>query len=69
MTGEADLRTPMPESEELYQALKLRKVETVLVRIPGAYHNIAARPSNLIAKVAHVLEWFKRHDPARADSE
>ena len=65
LTGESDHRTPMPESEELYQALKLRKVETALVRIPGASHNITARPSNLIAKVAHVLEWFERHDPAK----
>ncbi len=67
MTGEADLRTPIPESEEFYQALKLRKVDTALVRIPGAYHDITARPSNLIAKVAHVLEWFRRHDPAQED--
>ena len=59
--GELDYRTPISESEQYYQALKLRKIETVLVRIPGASHNIAARPSNLIAKVAHVLKWFDSH--------
>ena len=26
---------------------------------PGASHGIAARPSNLISKVAHVLKWFE----------
>jgi len=59
--GELDYRTPISESEQYYQALKLRKVEAVLVRIPGSSHNIAARPSNLIAKVAHVLKWFDSH--------
>lgn len=62
LTGEADYRTPMSESEQYYQALKLNGVETVLVRIPGAPHNIARRPSNLVAKVAYVLGWFGRHE-------
>ena len=34
ITGQADHRTPMSESEQYYQALKLRKIETVLVRVP-----------------------------------
>ena len=62
LTGEQDWRTPMWESEQYYQALKLRGVETALVRIPGASHSIAARPSQLLAKVSAVLEWFKRHN-------
>ncbi|MFQ5739520.1 MAG: prolyl oligopeptidase family serine peptidase [Acidobacteriota bacterium] len=61
LTGEADYRTPISESEQFYQALKLRKVETVLVRIPAASHGITRRPSNLIAKVAHILKWFEGH--------
>lgn len=61
LTGEQDWRTPMWESEQYYQALKLRGVETALVRIPGASHSIAARPSQLLAKVSAVLEWFDRH--------
>jgi acylaminoacyl-peptidase len=61
LTGEADYRTPMSESEQFYQALKLRKVDAALVRIPGASHGIAARPSNLVAKVAHILKWFENH--------
>jgi len=61
LTGEADQRTPMSESEQFYQALKLRGVDTMLVRIPGASHNIAARPSQMIAKAACVLRWFDGH--------
>lgn len=61
LTGEADHRTPMPESEQYYQALKLLKVDTALARIPGASHGIANRPSNLIAKVAHILKWFEMY--------
>ena len=73
LTGEEDFRTPMSESEQYYQALKLRDIDTVLVRIPGASHGIAARPSNLVAKVLHVLEWFERHggrahEPGEADN-
>lgn len=61
LTGEADHRTPMSESEQLYQALKLRKIDTALVRVPGAAHDIAARPSHQIAQVAYMLEWFETH--------
>ena len=44
LTGEADYRTPIAESEQYYQALKLRKVDTVMVRIPEASHGMTARP-------------------------
>ena len=62
LTGEADYRTPMSESEQYYQALKLNKVDTALIRVPGASHGIAARPSQLIAKVDNILAWFARYD-------
>ena len=61
LTGESDYRTPMSESEQYYQALKLRKIDTALVRIPDASHGIVARPSNLIAKVQHILKWFETY--------
>ena len=60
LVGMDDLRTPPSEAKQLYHALKLRKVETVLVEIPEASHGIAARPSNLITKVAHTLAWFEK---------
>ena len=61
ITGEVDHRTPMSESEQLYQALKLRKIDAALVRVPGASHDIAARPSHLIAQMAYVLQWFETY--------
>ena len=61
LTGEEDLRTPIAESEQFYEALKLRKVDTALVRIQEASHGIDIRPSNLIAKVAYVLAWFEKY--------
>ena len=61
LTGEEDHRTPMSESEQLYQALKLRNVDSVLVRIPGASHDISGRPSRMMVKVACVLKWFESH--------
>jgi acylaminoacyl-peptidase len=60
--GEADYRTPIEESEQYYQALKLRKIDTVMVRIPEASHGgMVARPSNLIAKVDNILAWFGKY--------
>jgi acylaminoacyl-peptidase len=61
LTGESDLRTPMAETEQYYQALKLRGVDTAMVRIPGASHSIAKRPSQLLAKAAAILAWFERY--------
>ncbi len=61
LTGEEDYRTPIAESEQFYAALKLQKVETAMVRIPGASHGIANKPSNLLAKVASVLTWFEKY--------
>ena len=61
MVGMNDLRTPPTEAKQLYHALKLRKVETVLVEIPEAGHGIADRPSNLISKIAHTLAWLDKY--------
>ena len=67
ITGEEDYRTPISESEQFYQALKLRKVDTMLVRIPGSSHAIVARPSNMMRKVAHILKWFETHRKSTKD--
>lgn len=61
LTGEEDYRTPIAESEQYYAALKLNGVESAMLRIPGASHGIAARPSNLMAKVANILAWFQKY--------
>ena len=63
ITGEEDWRTPITEAEQYYAALKLRKVEAVLVRVPGEPHGIARRPSHQIAKALYPLDWFEKHRP------
>ena len=64
MVGEEDYRTPAWEAEQFYTALKLKGVDTALIRVPGAPHLIAGRPSRLIAKTDNILGWFKKYDPA-----
>ena len=61
LTGEADYRTPMPESEQYYQALQLRDVPSALVRIPDSSHSLSNRPTQLMSKVAHILAWFDQY--------
>jgi acylaminoacyl-peptidase len=61
MTGEEDYRTPISESEQYYTALKLLKVESVLVRVPGEPHGITRRPSHHAAKISYIINWFDQH--------
>lgn len=61
LTGEVDYRTPMSETEQYYQALRLRQIESAMVRIPGASHGIASRPSHLIQKVGNIVAWFEKY--------
>ena len=61
MTGELDYRTPISEAEQFYQVLKLRKVDTLLVRVPEASHELVGRPSQLIAKTDHIVAWFEKY--------
>ena len=69
LTGEADHRTPIAETEQYYQALKLRGVDAAMVRVPGATHNITTRPTNLIGRVANVLAWFEKYRNSDAGKE
>ncbi len=45
LTGESDFRTPIPESEQFYTALKLRKVDAAMVRIPGPHTVLPPGPA------------------------
>jgi len=62
VVGEQDLRTPPAEAEQYYNALQLLGVPSALVRVPGAFHDIAARPSHSAAKSLAILAWFARYD-------
>src|SRR5712672_2155941 len=58
MTGESDYRTPMSDSEQYYQALKMLGVENVLIRVPDEPHGIQVHPSHHLSKVATIIAWF-----------
>ena len=60
MTGEADLRTPIRQSEEFYRALKMLKKDTLLVRMPDEYHGWR-RPSHQLAQQLYLLAWFEKY--------
>ena len=60
MTGEADLRTPIGQSEEYYRALKMLKKDTLLVRMPEEYHGWR-RPSHRLLQQLYLRAWFEKY--------
>ena len=61
MTGELDLRTPMGQTEEYYQALRQLGVPTALIRFNGEYHGTGSKPSNFMRTQLYLLKWFDEH--------
>jgi dipeptidyl aminopeptidase/acylaminoacyl peptidase len=61
MTGTADLRTPISQTEEYYRALKmLRKADTLMVRMPDEYHGWR-RPTHRLLQQLYLMAWFEKH--------
>jgi dipeptidyl aminopeptidase/acylaminoacyl peptidase len=60
MTGEKDLRTPISQTEEFYEALKLRKVPTAMIRFNEEWHGTSSRPSNYLRTQLYLKSWFER---------
>jgi dipeptidyl aminopeptidase/acylaminoacyl peptidase len=61
MTGELDLRTPMPQTEEYYAALKILKVPVVMLRFNGEYHGTSSKPSNFLRTQLYMMSWYQKH--------
>ena len=61
MTGELDLRTPIPQTEEYYSALKMLKVPVVMLRFNGEYHGTSSKPSNFLRTQLYMLSWYQKH--------
>jgi dipeptidyl aminopeptidase/acylaminoacyl peptidase len=66
MTGDLDLRTPMPQTEEYFAALKQRGVPTALLRFAGEYHGTGSKPSNWMRTQLYMMSWYERHGARRA---
>ncbi|HEU4995690.1 MAG TPA: S9 family peptidase [Gemmatimonadaceae bacterium] len=60
MTGELDMRTPMPQTEEFYAALKMRGIPTALLRFEGEYHGTSSKPSNWVRTQLYMMSWYNR---------
>lgn len=60
MTGVLDLRTPMPQTEEYYMALKMEGVPTAMIRFNNEWHGTSSTPSNFLRTQLYHREWFKR---------
>ena len=63
MTGVLDLRTPISQTEEFYQALKTRRVPTAMVRFNEEYHGTTSKPSNFLRTQLYLRSWFDRWGP------
>ncbi len=61
MTGNLDMRTPMPQSEEYYAALKMRGIPTKLLRFEGEWHGTESIPSNWMRTMLYMMSWFKQY--------
>ena len=58
--GEADLRVPIAQAEELYTTLQKRKVPTRFVRYPGEYHG-GWSPWNTVHRYHQEMNWWKQY--------
>src|ERR1700723_1718305 len=56
-----DRRTPIPQSEEFYQALKYRGVPAAMLRFDQEYHGTGSKPSNWMRTQLYMMSWFARY--------
>lgn len=59
MGGKEDWNVPIMNSEQLYQALKRRGIDTELVVYPGEFHGFR-RPSFIRDRYERYLDWYDR---------
>lgn len=60
MTGELDRRTPIPQSEEYFSALRMRGIPAALLRFEGEYHGTGSRPSNFMRTQLYMMSWYRK---------
>jgi dipeptidyl aminopeptidase/acylaminoacyl peptidase len=59
--GEADYRTPPAAGgEQMFRALKFRKIPTVMVRFPNESHELSrsGQPWHRVERLQHIVGWF-----------
>ena len=61
MTGILDLRTPIPQIEEYYRALKMHGTPTAMIRMNNEYHGTSSTPSNFLRTQLYLRSWFDKY--------
>lgn len=61
MTGVNDLRTPMPQTEQFYSALRYLKVPAAMIRFNDEWHGTTSKPSNFMRTNLYLRYWFEKH--------
>ena len=69
MTGVKDLRTPISQAEQFYQALKAQNKPAAMIRINDEWHGTSRKPSNFIRTQLYLLKWFERWGSHRTMTE
>ncbi len=62
MAGDKDFNVPLQNSEQMYQALRSRSIDTGLIIYPGQFHGLT-RPSFLKDRMERWLAWYDNHLP------
>ena len=60
LAGDKDFNVPLLNSEQMYQALKSRGIDTELIIYPDQYHGLT-RPSFLRDRYQRYLDWYGKH--------
>ncbi|HKP38249.1 MAG TPA: S9 family peptidase [Pyrinomonadaceae bacterium] len=61
--GEADWRTPTyAGGEEMFRALKYRRIPTVMIRFPNETHELSrsGQPWHRVERLQHIVGWFDK---------
>jgi dipeptidyl aminopeptidase/acylaminoacyl peptidase len=61
--GETDSRSPAGAGgEEMFRALKFRKIPTVMVKFPGESHELSrsGQPWHRVERLEHIVGWFDK---------
>ena len=58
--GEADMRVPIEQAEQMYRALQKQKVPSKFIRYPGNYHG-GWPPWDMVHRYYNEVVWFDRY--------
>jgi dipeptidyl aminopeptidase/acylaminoacyl peptidase len=59
--GDVDSRTPAESGgDQMFRALKYKKIPTVMVRFPGESHDLSrsGKPWHRVERLQHIVNWF-----------